>query len=70
MHYLEKIRNVFLGIEENGKTIISYFDLHNKQYKLKVGTTASHSTYTRYELTKQRLIDFMKSKYGITDIPT
>ncbi len=65
----EKIRNFFLGIEENEKTIISYFNLYNKQYRLKVGTITSHSTYTRYELTKLRLIDFMKSKYGITDIP-
>ena len=38
------------------------------QYKDKVGTTATQKTYSRYELTKQRLIDFMKVKYRVSDI--
>lgn len=35
----DTIRNIFLGHEEKGKTLISYFQKHNEQYKLKVGTT-------------------------------
>ena len=64
----EQIRNAFLGLEEKEKTLISYFSQFNDQYKQKVGTTATQKTYTRYELTKQRLIDFMKSKYHVSDI--
>lgn len=64
----EQIRNAFLGLEEKEKTLISYFSQFNDQYKQKVGTTATHKTYTRYELTKQRLIDFMKSKYHVSDM--
>lgn len=65
----EKIKNAFLGIEEKGKTILSYFEQHNEQYKLKVGKSATHKTYTRYELTKERLKHFMKEKYNLSDMP-
>lgn len=65
----EQIRNTFLGLEEKEKTLISYFAQFNDQYKQKVGTTATQKTYSRYELTKQRLIDFMKERYHVSDIP-
>lgn len=65
----EQIRNAFLGLEEKEKTLITYFSQFNGQYKQKVGTTATQKTYSRYELTKQRLIDFMKGKYHVSDMP-
>lgn len=65
----EQIRNAFLGLEEKEKTLITYFSRFNEQYKQKVGTTATQKTYSRYELTKQRLIDFMKGKYHVSDLP-
>ena len=65
----EKIRNAFLGLEEKDKTLISYFTQHNEQYAKKVGKTATQKTYSRYELTKQRMIEFLKSEYNISDIP-
>ena len=65
----EKIRNAFLGLEEKEKTLISYFTQHNEQYAKKVGKTATQKTYSRYELTKQRMIEFLKSEYNISDIP-
>lgn len=65
----EQIRNAFLGLEEKEKTLITYFAQFNEQYKQKVGTTATQKTYSRYELTKQRLIDFMKGKYHVSDMP-
>ena len=64
----EQIRNAFLGIEEKEKTLITYFTQHNEQYKQKVGMTTTHTTYSRYELTKQRVVDFMKDKYNRSDI--
>lgn len=65
----DKIKNALLGIEEKGKTIISFFEKHNEQYKLRVGTTTTWKTYTRYELTKNRLIEFLKEQYNLEDIP-
>lgn len=58
----EKIRNAFLGLEEKEKTLINYFTQHNEQYAKKVGKTATQKTYSRYELTKQRMIDFLKKE--------
>ena len=55
----EKIRNAFLGLEEKEKTLISYFTQHNEQYANKVGKPATPKTYSRYELTKQRIIAFL-----------
>lgn len=65
----ERLRNILLGKEEKEKTIISYFDKFIEQYKLKVGALASHKTYTRYVLTRQRLVEFMKERYNLTDMP-
>lgn len=58
-----------MGLEEKEKTLISYFTQHNEQYAKKVGKTATQKTYSRYELTKQRMIEFLKSEYNISDIP-
>ena len=65
----EKIRNAFLGLEEKEKTLISYFTQHNEQYAKKVGKTATQKTYSRYELTKQRMIEFLQKEYKLSDIP-
>jgi site-specific recombinase XerD len=65
----ERLKNIFLGQDEPEHTIISFFDQYNKQYKLKVGTTSTHKTYTRYLLTRERLVEFMKQRYNLSDIP-
>lgn len=65
----ERLRNIFLGLEEQEQTIISFFDKYNDQYKLKVGTTSTHRTYTRYLLTRERLAEFMKQRYNLSDMP-
>jgi len=65
----ERLKNIFLGLEEQEQTIISFFDKYNDQYKLKVGTTSTHRTYTRYLLTRERLAEFMKKRYNLSDMP-
>ena len=66
----ERVKNAFLGKEEQRKTIVSFFEQHNEQFRLKVGNNLStHKSYTRYELTKNRLITFMREKYRVDDIP-
>ena len=64
----ERLKNIFLGLEEQEQTIISFFDKYNDQYKLKVGTTSTHKTYTRYLLTRERLVEFMKERYNLSDM--
>jgi hypothetical protein len=65
----EKIKNALLGIEEKGKTIVSYFDRFNEQYRLKVGTTTSLASCKRYELSRRHLTGFLKQQHGVSDYP-
>ncbi|WP_165021943.1 site-specific integrase [Dysgonomonas sp. ZJ279] len=65
----ETIKNILFGIDPERKTLLQYFTLHNEQYKLKVGKTTSQITYSRYELTKERIEEFIKKEYKLSDIP-
>lgn len=65
----DKIKNILLGFEEKGKTIIYYFDKFNEQYRSKVGVTVRRTTYLRYELVKKRLSGFMEKTYKVKDMP-
>lgn len=65
----DKIKNILLGFEEKGKTIIYYFNKFNEQYRSKVGVTVRRTTYLRYELVKKRLSEFMEKTYKVKDMP-
>ena len=62
----ERVKNAFLGKIERGKTLIEFFEMHNEQYLQKVKMNTTDKTYSRYELTKKRLIEFMKLKYSVS----
>lgn len=64
----ERVKNAFLGKIERGKTLIEFFEMHNEQYLQKVKMKTTDKTYSRYELTKKRLIEFMKFKYSVSDM--
>jgi len=65
----EKIKNSILGIDKKYKTLLEFFDMHNKQYAYKVGYSTTNTTYERYQLVKERLESFLKESYNISDIP-
>jgi len=65
----EKIKNTILGIDRKIKTLLEYFDMHNKQYAMKVGYSTTNVTYDRYQLLRERLESFLKEHYNISDIP-
>lgn len=65
----ERVKNAFLGKIERDKTLIEFFEMHNEQYLQKVKMNTVDKTYSRYELTKKRLIEFMKLKYSASDMP-
>lgn len=65
----EIIRDILLGLNnKENKSLIEIFNEHNDHYKQKVGITTSQKTYSRYELTKNKLLDFMSEKYNSSDI--
>ena len=59
----ELVKNAFLGKIARGRTLIEFFIQHNEQYLQKVKMNTADKTYSRYELTKKRLVEFMKFKY-------
>lgn len=65
----EKIRNQLLGLEKGVKSLIEYIDLHNQQYENRVGINTTSITFIRYKLVKERIQDFLKLKYNVSDIP-
>lgn len=65
----EKIRNQVLGLEQGAKTLIQFIDLHNEQYANRIGINTTRTTFVRYQLMKQRVQDFLKLKYKLSDIP-
>lgn len=64
----EKIRNQVLGLERGAKTLIEFIDLHNQQYENRVGINTTRTTFIRYQLVKQRMQDFLKQKYHVSDM--
>lgn len=65
----EKIRNQVLGLEKGAKSLVEYIDLHNRQYENRVGINTTRTTFIRYKLIKERVQDFLKLKYNVSDIP-
>ena len=61
---------MLLGTGTERKMFLDYFDMHNQQYKLKVGKTTTHTTYRRYELVREKLQLFLKKQYNLSNIMT
>lgn len=62
-----KIRDAFLS-NEIESTLVYQFKRHNEHYRDLIPGKITRATYTRYELTLSRLIEFMQFQYGISDI--
>ena len=61
----ELVKNAFLGKIARERTLIEFFKQHNEQYLQKVKMNTTDKTYSRYELTKKRLIEFMKFLFAL-----
>ena len=64
----EKVKNAFLGLLTRNETLLDLFGKHNQDLKAQIGKGVSRDTYQKYVRTENRLKDFMKSKYNISDI--
>ena len=64
-----KIRNQVLGLEKGANSAIEYIDLHNEQYENRVGINTTRTTFMCYQLVKERMRDFLKLKYNVSDLP-
>jgi hypothetical protein len=65
----EKIKNVFLGIEQKQQTLLELFDYHSKERKEMIGINICQAAYDAYFKVRQQVVDFMLYKYNLHDIP-
>lgn len=66
---VEAIKNKLFGIKEDeDKTIMELIEFHNAEFKARLGTDTSYSTYEKYEITRLRVSQFLKDKYQVKDI--
>ena len=65
----ESLKNVYLGIKEKEYTLCEAFEMHNRRFaeKVKAGNKSSQ-TLKRLEITKQKIISFLKYRYKRSDI--
>ena len=68
----KELKDKFLGVEEKVKevTILEAFEYHNLNMleRARAGIIAK-KTHTRYEIAKNKMIEFMKTKYKTSDMP-
>ncbi|MDR2084872.1 MAG: site-specific integrase [Bacteroidales bacterium] len=64
----EKVKNIFFGTDENVMTLLQLFTKYNEDFKSMIGISKSMSSYQKYVSTKNRVEQFLKDKYKLSDI--
>lgn len=64
----ENLKYKLFRINDNKKSIITLFTEFNELIKEKVGISIVNATYQKYERTKNRLVEFLKFRYKVSDI--
>ena len=65
----EMVRNAYMGITAREESLLKLYEQHLEDTKKLVGLTKADPTYRKYERMYRRVVEFMKKKYNITDIP-
>ena len=65
---LELIKSEYLGKKEQMDTILTLFEKHNNDIRSQVGTLICSATLQKYENCKRHFSNFLKIKYGRTDL--
>ena len=64
----QTIRNKYLNVNDNRKTLLSIFQEHNNQIEQLVGKEFSYGAYMRYVRTKRHLENYVAREYNAKDI--
>jgi site-specific recombinase XerD len=64
-----KVRDAYMGMGEEYKTLLSLFAEHNDSFKRHVGMDRVQSTFRKYRSVHAKLADFVKLRYRNYDIP-
>jgi hypothetical protein len=64
----ERIKNIFFGIEVKNQMLLELFKQHNEDIFKLIGISKSAVSYQKHEITRKRLISFLKEEYHVSDI--
>lgn len=64
----EAIKNSYLGIKEEERTLIEVFKYHNEQLKALIDIDVTKATHTKFNTILSKMELFLKSKYKMQDI--
>ena len=64
----EKVRNAYLGMGMNHKTLLAVFRQHNEDYLKQVGKMKSERSYLKYGIVYKHLEEFIRQRYKVSDI--
>ncbi len=67
----EILRNRYLGVDAERKTILDTFTAHNKVLRQRVDAeepTLREKTWQRFEITQDKVKSFLKSEFNVSDI--
>lgn len=65
--YLERLYKIYIGKDEDNMTLMQLVNYHNEQMRSRLGVDYAVATLKKYEVTKNKLIRFLKSE-DIKDI--
>ncbi len=65
----QSLKNAYLGIDNNSKTILGVFEEHNIRCKGLIGIDIASGTYDRYQACYRHIKRFIRHKYNKTDMP-
>lgn len=65
----EMVRNAYMGVTQREESLLKLYEQHLEDTKKLVGLSKADPTYKKYERMYRRVVEFMKKKYNITDIP-
>lgn len=65
----EMVKNAYTGVTAKEESLVPLYLQHLEDTKKLVGLSKADPTYKKYERMYRRVVEFMKKKYNITDIP-
>ena len=65
----EMVKNAYMGVTAKAESLIPIYKEFLEETKSLVGIQKSQKTYDKYDRCFRRVVEFMKSKYKISDIP-
>ncbi len=65
----EMIKEIYTGVAHCKRYLISYFSIHNENFRKQINISRSQATYQKYEAIRKHLANFLQLTKGMEDIP-